>query len=250
MSPVLPSGGMRCRGVRREEIEVDCVAFEVRVNSGSASRPFPFLPSDRGSTVRHLLCLAAAVALVVPASGADPKPAELAKKAVEAVGGPDKLLRTFRFKEKLNVSSDPKGKANPRESTLDLPGRWWFGTAPRDKADPRVLAWAWSLGVLVDPKSKMSSIPDATENEKPAFGLRVEGTVDPAMDLYFDKADYSLVRIDWKANIHRFSDVREHDGVKYPAKVVGYKKATGKPWYYTEIVEIERLKELPGALAK
>jgi len=29
---------------------------------------------------------------------------------------------------------------------------------------------------------------------------------------------------------------------------VGYKKSTGKPWYFSEIVELERLKELPEGL--
>jgi hypothetical protein len=32
--------------------------------------------------------------------------------------------------------------------------------------------------------------------------------------------------------------------------VVGYKKASGKPWYFTEIVELERLKELPAGLKR
>jgi hypothetical protein len=38
--------------------------------------------------------------------------------------------------------------------------------------------------------------------------------------------------------------------VKYAAKGVGYKKSTGKPWYFTEIVEVERLAELPAGLER
>lgn len=200
--------------------------------------------------MRTLLCATAVAVLCPPATAADPDPAAVVKAVVAAAGGEDKLLRTFRFKENLNVSPDPNGKATPRESVLDLPGRWWFGTAPRDKADPRVLAWAWSLGVLLDPKTKIEAIPDVTEADKPAVGLRVSKTIDPPMDLYFDKATKHLVRIDWKTNTHRFSGWKEHDGVTYASKVVGVRKATGKPWYYTEIVEIERLKELPAGLKK
>lgn len=33
-------------------------------------------------------------------------------------------------------------------------------------------------------------------------------------------------------------------------RCVGYNKATGKPWYFTEIVELERLKELPEVLKR
>ncbi len=70
------------------------------------------------------------------------------------------------------------------------------------------------------------------------------------MDIYFDKAEHRLVRIDWRQDIHRFSDWRVHDGAGYAAKTVGYKKASGKPWYYSEILEIERLKELPAGLKR
>jgi len=104
--------------------------------------------------------------------------------------------------------------------------------------------------VLTDPASRLELIPDVVESDKPAVGLRVRGTVTPAMDLYFDKAESRLVRIDWRSDIHRFSDWKEHDGVKYPAKCVGYKKATGKPWYFSEIIELQRLKELPEGLKR
>jgi hypothetical protein len=70
------------------------------------------------------------------------------------------------------------------------------------------------------------------------------------MDIYFDKAESRLVRIDWRGHIHRFSEWKEHDGFKYPARCVGYRKATGEPWYFSEILELERLKELPEGLKR
>jgi hypothetical protein len=38
--------------------------------------------------------------------------------------------------------------------------------------------------------------------------------------------------------------------VWYASKCVGYKLATGKRWYHTEILELERLKELPAGLER
>ncbi len=103
---------------------------------------------------------------------------------------------------------------------------------------------------MTDPKSKVEAIPEIIEADQPLFGLRVSETITPPMDLYFDKAERRLVRIDWRADTHRFSDWKEHDGVKYPAKCIGYKKSTGKPWYFSEIIEMERLTELPEGLKR
>lgn len=175
------------------------------------------------------------------------------RKVVDAAGGSDKLLKLFRIKERLNVSADPNAKGKERVSVLEPPTHWWLGTKERvsqEKEPATFLVWAWTLGAITDPKSKVDAIPDVVENGKPAIGLRVSGTITPAMDLYFDKADHKLVRIDWRSDIHRFSDWKEVDGVKYPAKVVGYKKSSGKQWYNTEILEIERLKELPAGLKR
>lgn len=182
---------------------------------------------------------------------ADPKP--LVKKAVAAAGGEGKLLTLFRIKERLSVSADPAVKGTVRVSVLEPPKYWWVGKVERvkDEKEPATfLVWGWTLGAITDPKSKVDVIPDITEADKPAFGLRVSGTIDPPMDLYFDAATSRLVRIDWRADIHRFSDWREHDGATYPAKCVGSKKATGKPWYFTEILELERLKDLPAGLKR
>jgi hypothetical protein len=192
----------------------------------------------------------------VSTTAAEPDPKALVKEVVTAAGGEDRLLKLFRTRETVNVSSDPEKKAPERVSVYEPPKYWWTGNNERvkDEKEPKepatFLVWAWTLGVLSDPATKLEVIPEVTELDKPAVGLRVSGTVTPAMDLYFDKAENRLVRIDWRSDIHRFSDWKEHDGVKYPAKCAGYKRSTGKPWYFSEIIELERLQELPKGLMR
>ena len=204
-----------------------------------------------------LVCLFCVSSLTGVASADEATPERLVKQVITAAGGDDKLLKLFRTRETVNVSSDSEKKAPERVSVYEPPKYWWTGKNERVKDEKKpdepaiFLVWAWTLGVLTDPESKLELIPEVLESDKAAVGLRVSGTVTPAMDLYFDKAETRLVRIDWRSDIHRFSDWKEHDGVKYPAKCVGYKKATGKPWYFSEIIELERLKELPeGQLVK
>ena len=202
-------------------------------------------------------CLVLAVGgllLMTPLSGAgEDDTRALVDKVVKAAGGDEKLLKLFRIKERLNVSADPVAKGTLRTSVLEPPKYWWLGKRERvaDEKEPATfLVWAWTLGALKDPKSKITASPAVKEGEKEVIGLRVSGTIEPAMDIYFDKAEHRLVRIDWRQDIHRFSDWRVHDGAGYAAKTVGYKKASGKPWYYSEILEIERLKELPAGLKR
>ncbi len=201
----------------------------------------------------RVLALGFTVLLASSANSADPDPQEVVAQVVQAVGGEDKLLKLFRTRETVNVSTDPNKQVAARVSVAEPPNHWWLGKRDRVKADKEpatFLVWAWTLGALTDPNSKLDVISEITEADKPAIGLRVSGTIDPPMDLYFDKAEMLLVRIDWRTDIHRFSDWKEHDGVKYPAKCVGYKKNTGKPWYFSEILELERLKELPQGLER
>jgi hypothetical protein len=189
----------------------------------------------------------------VSGTAADPEPKELVQKVVQATGGEDRLLKLFRIKERLNVSPDPTRKGNERISILEPPNYWWLGKTERvsEQKEPAIfLAWAWTLGALTDPKSKVAVIPELAEGDKPAFGLRVSGTITPPMDIYFDKKESRLVRIDWRGHSHRFSEWKEQDGVKYPARCVGYNLKTGKPWYFSEIIELERLKELPAGLKR
>jgi hypothetical protein len=175
---------------------------------------------------------------------------------ITAAGGEDRLLRLFRTRETVNVSADPDKKVAARVSVYEPPRYWWTGKHERVKDEQKpdepatYLVWAWTLGILTDPNTKLEVLPSILESDQPAFGLRVSGTVTPAMEVYFDEAESRLVRIDWRSDIHRFSDWKEHDGVKYPAKCAGYKKATGKPWYFSEILELERLQDLPAGLQR
>ncbi|MCO6454933.1 MAG: hypothetical protein J5I93_06505 [Pirellulaceae bacterium] len=198
-----------------------------------------------------LFCLVCLATWPPSAVADETDPRAVVAQVVTAAGGEEKLLKLFRIRELLNVSSDPDKPARERLSVLEPPDHWWVGKRDRvkqDKEPATFLVWAWTLGALTDARSKVDVIPEITEAERPAFGLRVSDSVTPAMDLYFDRETKLLVRIDWRSDIHRFSDWKEHDGVQYPAKCVGYKKSTGKPWYFSEIVELERLRELPDGL--
>ncbi len=144
-----------------------------------------------------LLTLGWLLLVASSATTAEPDPKELVKQVVKAAGGEDKLLRLFRTRETVNVSSDPEKKVPARVSVAEPPKYWWLGNADRGGEPAKFLVWAWTLGALTDPKSKVEVIPEIKEADKPAFGLRVSGTIDPPMDLYFDKGNSLLVRIDW-----------------------------------------------------
>ncbi len=186
------------------------------------------------------------------AQTADPKP--LVDKVINAVGGKDKLLKIFRMKEIFHFGDQPESAAgkqrSTRESILEMPGLWWVNKKERALEPAKDDVWAWTLGVLVDDKSKIEVIPDITDEGKAAFGLRVSGSVTPAMDLYFDKETSLLCRIDWRADFYRFSGWKEHDGVKYASKTVIFKKKDNKPWFFHEVTEVERLQALPEGITK
>ena len=183
---------------------------------------------------------------------ADPK--LLIDQAVAAVGGKDKLLTLFRIGETYHFGSNPEPdagkKRSSRTSVLQPPEFWWIGTKERADEPAKFDVWAWTLGVLVDAKTKVEVLPDLTDEGKTLFGLRVSETITPAMDLYFEKTTSLLARIDWRSDFYRFSDYREHDGVKYAAKTIIFKKVGGKPWFFHEVTSVERLKELPAGLVK
>lgn len=204
--------------------------------------------------VRNFLVLFFLVALFFSdIRAADPDMKSLVQQLIKAAGGEDKLLKLFRYKEKLNVSSDPNKKPNERTSVVEPPNYWWMNKKERvsQEKEPAIfLVWGWTLGAITDPKSKLETIPELKDGDQTLVGIRVSETVKPAMDLYFDKATYLLVRIDWRTDIHRFSETKEHDGVKYPSKCIGYKKNSSKPWYFTEITDVERLMDLPFGLKR
>lgn len=199
----------------------------------------------------HLL---AALAFLTSAQAqtVDPKPS--IEKVVNAVGGKDKLLKIFRIKEIFHFGNTPEPaagkKRSTRESVLEMPGLWWINKKERADEPAKFDVWAWTLGILVDEKSKVEVIPDFTDEGKPCFGLKVSGTVTPAMSLYFDQETSLLKRLDWRGDYYRFSDWKEHDGVKYASKTIIFKLKDDKPWFFHEVLEVERLAKLPEGLAK
>lgn len=186
------------------------------------------------------------------AQTADPKP--LIEKAVNAMGGKDKLLKIFRMKEVFHFGSTPEPaegkKRSNRESILEMPNLWWVGKKERGVEPAKDDVRAWSLDLLVDEKSKIEVIPDLADEGRTCFGLKVSGSVTPAMDFYFDSETALLKRLDWRGDIYRFSDWKEHDGVKYASKTVILKAKDNKPWFYHEVLELERLAKLPDGVVK
>jgi hypothetical protein len=182
------------------------------------------------------------------------EPRPLVEKALAAVGGKDKLLKTFRIKEIFHFGSTPEPaegkKRSTRESILSQPDKWWINKKERGAEPAKDDVRAWSLDLLVDPKSKIEVIPDLTDEGKNCFVLQISGSVDPAMKFYFDKETSLLLRLDWRGDFYRFSEWKEHDGLRYAAKTIIFKVKDSKPWFFHEVTELERLAQLPVGLAK
>jgi hypothetical protein len=186
---------------------------------------------------------------------------ESVDQAIKAVGGKEKLLDVFRFHERVLITSTPAPlvageTSGNRTSVVKVGGGWWVGTKKRNKDKVRVLCWAWSLRILLDDKSKIEAIPDIVVDRKPAFGLRVTGSVKEPIDLFFDRESKRLRAIDYTDTRHVFSDWKKtKEGHLYPAHVVGFRFADRnlrtvqeKQWYQTDILELVPLKELPSEL--
>lgn len=200
--------------------------------------------------MKSFLCIAvASFSLVITGSAQTTDPKPLIDKALTAVGGKDKLLKIFRMKEIFHFGSSPepdKGKKrSTRESVFSQPDKWWINKKERGAEPAKDDVRAWSLDLLVDEKSMFEVIPDITDEGKALTGLRITGSVKPTMDFYFDKETGLLSRLDWRGDFYRFSDWKEHDGLKYASKTIIFKVKDGKPWFFHEITELERLKVLP-----
>jgi hypothetical protein len=217
--------------------------------------------SPRFSNARRrifLPCLLTiAVLAVLKSSSADDDAASpaspekmLVDKVIAAAGGDDKLLTLFRMEERYSSGGEFVPPGTARVSVVEPPKSWWIGTKERGTEPAKITTWAWTLGVLKDPQSKLELLPDMTDNEKSLTGLRITGSVDPAIDMFFDKETHELARVDWRNDIYRFSDWKDFDGTRYPAKCAMFRRNTGKPWFFHEIVSIERLKELPEGLQR
>lgn len=188
-----------------------------------------------------------------PTGTVSPAARPLIQKAIQAAGGTTNLLGYFTFKDNVRLGETDKGFGAKRESVMDAPRHWWLkapgGYSKREDEPATFLVWAWTLGALTSPASTIEIVPDVSDGDMELWGLRVSGSVKPAIELYFSKTNDLLARIDWRSDIHRFSAwTTLPTGTKYPARVVGYKKSTGKTWYYDDVSEVTPLKELPEKL--
>jgi hypothetical protein len=189
--------------------------------------------------------IAAQEASNLTASSDDPQ--VLVQSVIAAAGGRDKLLKTFKLAERYNVGAEKAGpgKSTPRNSILQPPKIWTVDGRERGEEPAKFVVWAWTLGMLNEPATKLQTIPGVQESGKTTRAIRASGTVTPAMDLHFDAQTFRLIRIDWRDDIYRFSDWREHDGTGFPAQTAIWKKKADKPWFFHEVLAVERLAPLP-----
>jgi hypothetical protein len=182
-----------------------------------------------------------------PAASSDDNPGLLASKIITAAGGREKLLTTFRLAERFNAGAEKAApeKSQSRTSILQPPKVWTVGGKERGEEPAKFVVWAWTLGILSDPQTKLESKPGLAEDGKTTLALRASGSVNPAMDLHFDPQSLRLIRVDWRDDIYRFSEWREHDGTAFHAQTTIWKKTAGKPWFFHEVVSVERLAALP-----
>jgi hypothetical protein len=188
------------------------------------------------------------------AQDATASPPVVVEKALAAVGGKDKLLKVFRIGETFHFGDKPEPpegkKPSSRISVIELPNLWWLGKKERGEEPAKDDVRAWSLDLLVDPKSQFDAIAEITDEGKTCKGLQVSGSVMPPMKFYFDHETHLLHRLDWRSDFYRFSDWKEHDGLRYAAKTIIFKLKDNKPWFYHEITSLERLTKLPDGLVK
>jgi hypothetical protein len=105
----------------------------------------------------------------------------------------------------------------------------------------------WTLAPLIDSKTKLESLPDSSVEGKAAHALKVSGSIEPPMNVFFDTASDDLLKIEWKGEQFLFSDPIAVDGTRLPSKCVLIGK-TGKERMRTELKKIERLQTLPADL--
>jgi hypothetical protein len=209
------------------------------------------------------LAIAFLAFLSCAAHAVEPDPRELVAQVLETAGGEEKLLKLFRLRERLLVTKTPaepvtQDEKGNRTSVVEVSGDWWIGKAKRDKDKVRVLCWAWSLRLLLDPQSTIESCHDITVNGKPAFGLRVTESVKAPIELFFDVESKRLVAIDYDDTRHVFSEWKKTtDGHQYPSHVVGFRftdrdagALASNQWYQTDILELTPLDELPVELKR
>jgi hypothetical protein len=198
--------------------------------------------------ISGVVCLLAAC--LAQAQVADPKP--IVEKAIQAVGGKDKLLKIYRLKEIFHFGDTPEPaagkKRSVRDSILSQPDHWWINKKERGPDPAKDDARAWSLDLLVDENSRFEVIPEIVDEGRKCAGLQISGSVTPAMSLYFDQETMLLRRLDWRNDFYRFSEWKEHDGLRYASRTIIFKVKSGKPWFFHDITELQRLAKLPEGL--
>ncbi len=216
------------------------------------------------TSMKFVVPMFVSLCALTPALKADETDAKkIVEQVVKTAGGEEKLLTLFRFRERVLITSTPAAPVTAdekenRTSVVQVSGDWWIGKDKRDKDKVRVLCWAWSLRILLDPKSKVDAIAETMVAGKPAFGLRVSESAKEPIDLLFDKDTNRLVAIDYTDTRHVFSEWKmTTEGHHYPSHVAGYRftnRAAGmlneKQWYQTDVLELTPLKELPAELSK
>ena len=192
-----------------------------------------------------LLFIAAPAFAVGPADG----PEKFAEEIVKRHGGADRLLKVFRMEETFSLNGGKK--TTDRTSFLQPPALWYLGQTERvsesGKGSVCQDVWMWTLGPLVDPKTKLAAAPDAVVAGRNAHALKVSGTIEPAIVAYFDAETYGLVRIDWKGQQFLFSEPKVFDGATVPTHCILYGK-DGKERIRTDIRAITRLAALSPVL--
>ena len=180
------------------------------------------------------------------AAGPSDDPVKYAAEIVRRNGGAERLLKTFSMAE--TYSTDGGKKNSERVSKLQPPDLWYLGQTERvsesGKGSVCQDVWMWTLGPLVDPKTKLAAAPDAVVAGRNTHALKVSGTIEPAIVAYFDAETLGLVRIDWKGQQFLFSEPKAFDGATVPTHCVLYGK-DGKERIRTDIRAITRLAALP-----
>jgi hypothetical protein len=106
-------------------------------------------------------------------------------------------------------------------------------------------AYVWWLATLVPLKQAgltLATVPEVKVDGKPALGVKVSGRGEPDAKLYFDQGSGLLVKIERRApetgvpvnKEYYFSDFKEFDGVKLPAREV--MTVNGRKWYEVKVL--------------
>ncbi len=202
--------------------------------------------------MRMLSGTLAVLALLASCAAAEETPAVKAVKdrALQAAGGTKKVPKIVHWKERWYLGDSQEG--NDREAIIRFPDAWFqdgknIAKDNADRTEKAYMVGVWALYQLVDPATKLTSLPELKVKQRPADGLRVSHAGQKDIDLYFDRETGQLARMDWRKYQVFFENWREADGYRYPAKSSVYLE-DGTLYLWTEFLEFERLSELPAGL--